>query len=454
MPYIDLAGLSRYASRQKDRLERDYALLRDMQWLRTDKAGAVSLWPIGGTPLKPVVDFLFAETPPASGDKGPENPSTISGVSSVGVADRSKNIYDFPNLSAEPYNGVTITCDADGTITLNGTCNLSSSQSKELYYTYPVAIKTISQIKVIASIYHIGGAYDISDSDADTPVLVQVIRQSLTTGSFGYCWLKDTGTDQTSIQSWTVSNAALITCSLRFFGGAVYNNYKIKVQYEISSDSTVPSSYEPPARDAFAVLPLNGTYYGGTLDVASGVMTVTWGSLTFSSVTNFQGDNGTCVKFAHVSTTRKDTHYSGSYPDFFACSMFPVLSSSPQDVEFCRAIGSGDAGSQSAVFSILKSRLDVSGAVNPSSPTNAEWLAAINAWLAEHPVTYYFKLYYPYIVQLSPTEILSLAQADKYTPRLNTIYTDASAVQVGYVKSPIRDEYELQQAVTAQGGNV
>lgn len=60
----------------------------------------------------------------------------------------------------------------------------------------------------------------------------------------------------------------------------------------------------------------------------------------------------------------------------------------------------------------------------------------------------------PVIAQLTPHQILSLAQTDKYTPRLNTVYTDASSVQVGYVKSPIREEFELQQAIVAQGGSV
>ena len=59
-----------------------------------------------------------------------------------------------------------------------------------------------------------------------------------------------------------------------------------------------------------------------------------------------------------------------------------------------------------------------------------------------------------FTIQLSPTSISALAQTDKYTPRLNTVYTDAQAVQVGYVKSPIREEFELQQAIVTQGGNI
>lgn len=65
-----------------------------------------------------------------------------------------------------------------------------------------------------------------------------------------------------------------------------------------------------------------------------------------------------------------------------------------------------------------------------------------------------YKLANPYTVQIDPVAITSLPQIDKYTPRLNTLYTDAENITVKYIKSPIRDEYEKVQAIIANGGTI
>ena len=430
MSYLDESRLSTYDSSLKEWIssqESKTITSSIYPWTKTAKASTVSCYPVGGTELKPVVDFLFTETPPASGDKSPSNPSSITGVESVKIWRCGDNI--LPGNRKDNYAGETGTfsTDADGYVSY-------SAMSDGRAFVYSLCN---------AQVYlHAGQQY----------VLHTEVKTAATSMNRTMKILDEDNTSVLAVSPGVSDNSHTFTPPHDGMYGVIYKIYDGIYRFSLYLGSTA-ASFEPYS-SADYTLPLGSTYYGGNIDLATGVMTVTWGSLTFTSVNNFQGDNGTCVKFAHVSTTRIDTHYTGSYSDFFACSMFPVLSFSPQNVEFCRAIGSGGSGSQSAVFSILKTRLDVSGAVDPSSPTNAEWLAAINAWLAEHPVTYYFKLYYPYTVQLTPTEILSLPQTDKYTPRLNTVYTDASSVQVGYVKSPIREEYELTQAIVAQGGNV
>ena len=65
-----------------------------------------------------------------------------------------------------------------------------------------------------------------------------------------------------------------------------------------------------------------------------------------------------------------------------------------------------------------------------------------------------YNLATPETVQLSPTQIYSLSQADDYTPRLNTVYSDQQSVQVGYPKSPIQTELELTNAIISLGGNI
>ena len=65
-----------------------------------------------------------------------------------------------------------------------------------------------------------------------------------------------------------------------------------------------------------------------------------------------------------------------------------------------------------------------------------------------------YNLATPETVQLTSTQIYSLSQADEYTPRLNTVYSDQQSVQVGYAKSPIQTESELTNAIISLGGNV
>ena len=68
-----------------DIVTRGYLEASEWNWQKTLKASSVQFVPVPDSNLEPVVDFIFTETPPAEGDKGPDNPSTIAGVSSITV---------------------------------------------------------------------------------------------------------------------------------------------------------------------------------------------------------------------------------------------------------------------------------------------------------------------------------------------------------------------------------
>ena len=121
MPVLDLDGLTRYDGHIKDYIG------RFANWQKSEKASAVAIYPVPETVLEPTVDFLFTETPPASGDKGPTNPSTITGVSSVLLSQiGGKNLlaYNFEGLSiadgtTKTERGLTISNDK-GVYTFSG----------------------------------------------------------------------------------------------------------------------------------------------------------------------------------------------------------------------------------------------------------------------------------------------------------------------------------------------
>lgn len=297
MPYLDEAGLAHYDPKLKEWISSQPVKTPPSSlypWTLTDKAGAVTCWPVGGTPLKPAVDFMFTETGPAEGTKAPDNPSTITGVSSITVT---------------------------------------------------------------------------------------------------HC--ESVGVDETA--------------------------------YTIS---------------------LNGTYCGGSLDLATGVMTVTHQYIVLTGaegynwgITNNQPAEGwSRISFTGIMGATAFPPPKGQTATSQVCTHLPYLRSyNGESTHFYLYDGGG--------IVIVFPDADI---------TLAEW----NSWLAAQyangtPVTFAIELKNPSTtVQLTPQQILSLTQSDKYTPRLNTIYSDQTSVQVGYVKSPIREEFELQQAIVGLGGDI
>ena len=94
MSYLNESGLSTYDSDLKEWISSQNSKIIPSSiypWTKTIKASAVSCYPVGETELKPIVDFMFKEVLP-SGTKGPSNPSTITGVSSVGVRHLGANL--------------------------------------------------------------------------------------------------------------------------------------------------------------------------------------------------------------------------------------------------------------------------------------------------------------------------------------------------------------------------
>ena len=210
--------------------------------------------------------------------------------------------------------------------------------------------------------------------------------------------------------------------------GTVLNNVTVKIQVEEGSAAT---SFEPYSGADYTIN-LGSTYYGGTLDVASGVMTATWAGIRvgdYQNVLSYKTDR----ECWQIYATPVSKYHPVSYP---ICTHSIFNQGSAFDTA-TNGYFRWTSGGAATVWWFK------------SPATTSEDFMAIyaNAYIVYEIAT-------PYTVQLDPVSISALAQTDKYTPRLNTIYTDASAVQVGYVKSPIREEFELTQAIVAQGGNI
>ena len=444
---ITKENLTRYdkhlKSWHRDKLAHRSAL---ENWHQTEDAGTVQFYPVGGSPLEGKVKFSFTETPPASGDKGPENPSTIVGVESIALGCRSKNMFDV--RSSGVYDDVSISHSADGVITLNGVCSRTAGQARQLYTSYSPHIYRNAGNRCVSSIVHVGGTYTLPN-EINHPVTVQLTNTWRNGNTTSYLWMDDTGTDSGSIKSYnlqlTTIDGDFTRATIFIFGGVTYNNYKIKVQYELTTDG-IATGYEPPDVSLFT-LPLGSTYYGGEIDLATGLMTVTHRYVDMTSVilnanVNYEGTDTSCCYFT-PNPVRKKTA-SAAMSNRFAPD--ETATNFRDDKEM---LWVGD-NATTVIFRINKSRLGSGYDATSVDAIKSAWAA----WFSSNPTYIVYQLATPYTVQLSPLALTALAQTSRHEPRLNTVYTDADSVQITYQKSPIRAATEQEMAILGLGGNV
>ena len=431
MSGVTLSDLSKYHQGAMKWFKDGLVSEHNRLFAQTEEAGAVSFWPLGGTPLEGKVKFSFKETPPASGDKGPENPSTIIGVSSIDVIKCGKNLVPYPYThDTRTINGVSYTVNEDGSVLVNGTASAASvfyfnnNVKKTIYYpgvTYIISGKGSNEItncRFGVDLY----SYESSPSYKNT-----YVNNNSTQGSF------------------TVNTRMYGRQYIKVDSGYSPQNLLFYPQIEISSTKT---DYEKPIYDKLNI-PLGSTYYGGEIDLATGLMTVTHVGfqpsrtyLQTSDVVVTGTQNLWQIFLGKIKTRPANTfNYSESAgyggPDF-RCNYF----------QWDRT---GNTKSFHTSGGFVYASFE--GATAEEARQNC--LNLYDAAVANNnPLTIVYPLATPFTVQLTPLQLTALTQKDKYTPRMNTVYTDADSIQITYRKSLIHDEDEKVQAIVALGGNV
>lgn len=269
-------------------------------------------------------------------------------------------------------------------------------------------------------------------------------------GTYNYLWVNDNGVD--TEKTFGVGSTSWINyATLKACGGVTYNNYKLKIQYEIISDYG-SSDYEPPVVDP-KTINLGDTYYGGEIDLATGVMTVTHYKIELSAMAAADAYSGSGRLFLRSWPHTYPSDHGIPRPkkeSGITCNRFPSSGVTVNDD--CFVIGNYNSGNQTEYLALYLNKETVG--ITETSLTGTEVRSRVNAYLADHPLTIVYELYTPYTVQLDPLQLTALTQKDKYTPRMNTVYTDADSIQISYRKSLIHDEDEKVQAIVALGGNV
>lgn len=417
-------NLERYDSRLKEWCDRKFFEKGNYgKYETTEEANAVAFYPAPNTPLEGKVKFSFKETMPVNGEKGPENPSTIEGIDSISVTRCGKNFFD---VNGTLIQASQFTIDEDGFLEYSGTNNTDAQQYKGHYIAPNASIQSDKEYTLVTEIQEISNCSIELNMSAS-----YVQRGQLNTNYVGY------NAVGTYFKKCTNNNIYNPNCLFRaMIAGSPHSSYSIKVRFSIF-EGTVDSSnfaYVPYEGSSHAVS-LNDTYYGGILNINTGLLTVTYASKAFDGTENWQ----------------LASNVIDGYKVFF-CTDFHVSS----------GIEINDSTQRCTHYPVLGNLITASNHFYATSNriwfvTTEQSIDNFKAFLAQQhslgtPVTVVCRDE-SQTIQLAPTQILSLTQQDKYTPRLNTVYTNADSVQISYLKSPIRDEYEKTQAILSLGGN-
>lgn len=213
----------------------------------------VQCYPMAGYPLGCKVSW--EPTQEGSGDPSPDNVRPIKGRDSVTVERCGENLIKYPySSSSVSRNGLVITSQQDGSITVNGTptadtwCAIGLNIEKRLPMNTPITLSGCPAGGSIKSYYI--GLY------------------------LGGKWHADTGNGNTDIKFTTREIASRVEVSI--IKGTICNNLTFYPKIEVGTTITSYSKYHGQT----ATLTLPHTIYGGTVDAVTGEGQETWKLVT------------------------------------------------------------------------------------------------------------------------------------------------------------------------------
>ena len=231
-------------------LKEDYAQILDSAYVTDTASGAIASFQDGANNV-PVKSLTVNIEPvqSGSGDPSPDNVRPISGHTQAVVTRTGKNLIPTPYQSADggevTVNGMTFTPNNDGSITLNGT-----AAANAVYYIRSSG--TALNLKK--------GTYTVKGIPGGSSSTVSI--RIYASETIGYARSNDF--------TFTLDEDTRIGVSLYAYSGYTANNLTIKPLLEVGS---ISSEWEP-YQGQTVTIDLDGTCYGGTLDVTTGVLTV------------------------------------------------------------------------------------------------------------------------------------------------------------------------------------
>ena len=386
-------------------------------------SGAVASFADGADDIP--MQSLVAEITPVqsgSGDPSPTNVRPISGRTGLTVTRCGRN------LGKITLNSIADADIGDGSYTLNGLTfsftKVSDNGVSEIVVNGTPTARATSMLNRNLLAVLPPGRYRLSGC----PSGGALSKYRLT------CWdntvsatvANDFGSGATFelVEGHNVNFAIDISASM---AGETISNLVFKPMIRPASDSN--DAYEPYNGTSFPITweSIAGTVYGGTLDVVSGVLTVTHTMVTLDGDTNKFTNKGSASAYDEYYFAAEDGYTFGKLSTYvygtelansgFLCSAFPIAPGGSTVGDYATAYIGGAGMLQPRI------RFTLDRSLNTLALANA-YLAQLYA--ANTPVQIVYKLATPQTYQLTPTEVRTLLG-------VNNLWSDSGDVSVEYI---------------------
>lgn len=187
----------------------------------------------------------------------------ISGYDSVVVSRTGKNLLPTRTSHTVTTNGITAKFNSDGSITLNGTASATA--------IFNLVSDTASNNRLYLS----EGNYILNGDTITNANFWIGAYKNADSGSWAV-------SSKSSGGAFAIAKGDYIFPRIRVGSGVVLNNETIYPMIRLASETD--ATFEPYNGNTYTIS-LNGTRYGGTLDVVSGVLTVTHVAVDLGSLT-------------------------------------------------------------------------------------------------------------------------------------------------------------------------
>lgn len=230
-----------------------------------------------------------------SGTPSPTNVRPISGWDSVKVTKTGKNLLHVTATNAT-VNGVTFTFNADGSVTLNGTSTADNTFINLNYTAGKLEYPKDTPLKII------GGSSKVNVSVCGTVAPVRIGNSVSSTSPTTFTIASSRGDTATWARLYVPTN------------GTVFNNETIRPMIMFASEADY--TFEPfgTTKD----IPLRRTVYKGTLDVSTGLLTVTHGVAQITGINRQGVVNNSYYAYntlENPADASRDTYPSDAYCD-------------------------------------------------------------------------------------------------------------------------------------------
>lgn len=333
----------------------------------------------------------------------------ISGHTEANVTRAGKNLLPFVT-GVTNVNGLTSVVNADGSLTVTGTATGTGGYITEL-------------VNLATTI------------EPQTPITI-----STTTNVPGRlrCFLDSATADIQSGSNRTTREFSSALTKVRLYLFTTANtsyNFTIYPQVELGTTAT---AYEPYQSNTVTVdwTTEAGTVYGGTIDVATGLLTVDRGFVTYDGSDDESWSLQSVNSYNIANFSISHTHYSGTANYLASCN-------------YLTAQTSAIAATQTNGFLVHQNGSTIYIRLSTSY---ASTVAELRTWLADNPLQIVYGLTTPQTYQLTGQQLKTLYGTNNLFSNVGNVsvtYPTDTKLFIEKLTMPTEDDMVANQAITS-----